>query len=135
RLRLRQLELVRNRLEHLENSLQRESRIVDRSRAAAMADVQRLRLRSEEEREAVTRDLENRQRRIRQQESSLAELAARLDERGQRLSRLRAELDKTQAEILEQRLSIEEARALLHRDSGPSDQTRVRLEQARGDVQ
>ncbi len=135
RLRLRQLEMVRNRLEHMENSLQRESRIVDRSRAAAFADVQRMRLRSEEEREAVTRDLENRQRRVRQQESSLAELAARLDERSQRLGRLRAELDKTQAEILEQRLSVEEARALLHRESGPMDQTRARLEQARGDVQ
>lgn len=135
RLRSRQLELVRSRLEEIEASLHRETRIVDRSRAAALADVQRLRLRSEEEREAVSRDLENRQRRIRQQEASLAELAARLDERAQRLGRLRAELDKTQAEILEQRLSIEEARGLMLRESGPSDQTRARLEQARGDVQ
>ena len=43
------------------------------------------------------RDLESRQRSVRQQETNVAEMAARLDERSQRLTRLRSELDQTQS--------------------------------------
>jgi chromosome segregation ATPase len=90
--------------------------------------------RSEEERDAVVRDIENRQRRIRQQEAGLAELTGRLEERSQRLTRLRAELDQTQSEILEQRLVIEETRDALIRDAVAPESARARLEQARHDV-
>ena len=58
--------------------------------------------------------------RTKQQEASLADLVARLEERSQRLNRLRAELDQTQSEILEQRLVTEEAR---HK-SGPGCRVR-----------
>ncbi|MGV2339797.1 MAG UNVERIFIED_CONTAM: hypothetical protein LVR18_39340 [Planctomycetaceae bacterium] len=82
-----------------------------------LSDLRLKQQRSEEEREAVVRDIENRQRRIRQQEASLAELTGRLEDRSQRLTRLRAELDQTQSEILEQRLVIEETRDALIRDA------------------
>ncbi|MFO0977480.1 MAG: hypothetical protein U0996_13855 [Planctomycetaceae bacterium] len=135
RLRFRQLERVRTLLSEREESIDRETRIVDRSRNAALSDLQRQQRRSEEERDAILRDIESRQRRLRQQESSLAELAARLDERSQRLNRMRAELDQTQAEILEHRLVIEEARTGLIRDAVNPELARARLEQARNDVQ
>jgi len=135
RLRFRQLEHVRQLLIDREGSIDRETRIADRSRAAAMSEIQRLQRRSEEEREAMLRDIESRQRRTRQQEASLADLVARLEERSQRLNRLRAELDQTQSEILEQRLVTEEARTSLVRDASSADVARARLEQARGDVQ
>jgi chromosome segregation ATPase len=90
--------------------------------------------RSDEERDAIVRDIENRQRRIRQQEAALAELTGRLEERSQRLTRLRAELDQTQSEILEQRLVIEETRDALIRDAVAPESARARLEQARHDV-
>jgi chromosome segregation ATPase len=99
-----------------------------------LSDLRQKQRRSEEERDAVVRDIENRQRRIRQQEQSLAELTARLEERSQRLARLRAELDQTQSEILEQRLVIEEARDALIRDAVAPEAARARLEQARHDV-
>jgi predicted nucleic acid-binding Zn-ribbon protein len=135
RLRSSQLEKIRSQLEAKDHSLIREARIVERSRAAAMSDIRRIQLRSEEEREAVTRDIENRQRKLRQQEAALSDLAARLEEKSQRLGRLRAELDNTQGEILEQRLAIEESRAVLQRDGSPSsEQTQARLEQTRNDV-
>jgi chromosome segregation ATPase len=135
RLRFRQMEHVRNLLTDREASIGRESRIVERSRSAALSDIQRQRQRSEEERDAIVRDIESRQRRVRQQEMAMADLAARLEDRSQRLNRLRAELDQTQSEILEQRLVIEEARTQLVRDSVSPDFARARLEQARGDVQ
>ena len=135
RLRFRQLEHVRQLLLEREASIEREARIADRSRAAALSEIQRLQRRSEEEREALLRDIESRQRRTRQQEASLADLVARLEERSQRLNRLRAELDQTQSEILEQRLVTEEARTSLVRDASSADAARARLEQARGDVQ
>ena len=135
RMRFRQLERVRVLLSDAEASLVRETRIVERSRAAALSDVERMQRRAEEEREAINQDLETRQRRIRQQEASLADLASRLDDRSQRLGGLRAELDKTQGEILEQRLAIEEAKMSLFKDSTQSEAARARLEQARGDVQ
>ncbi len=135
RLRFRQLEHVRQLLLERESSIERETRIADRSRAAAMSEIQRLQRRSEEEREAMLRDIESRQRRTIQQEASLADLVARLEERSQRLNRLRAELDQTQSEILEQRLVTEEARTSLVRDASSPDAARARLEQARGDVQ
>ncbi len=134
RLRFRQVEHVRQLLDEREQSLTRETRIIERSRTAALSDIQRQQRRSEEEREAILRDIESRQRRMRQQEGSLAELAARLEERSQRLNRLRSELDQTQSEILEQRLVIEEARTNLVRDSVSPDIARARLEQARNDV-
>jgi septal ring factor EnvC (AmiA/AmiB activator) len=99
-----------------------------------VADLLQKQRRSEEERDAVMRDLESRQRSIRQQETNVAEMAARLDERSQRLTRLRSELDQTQSEILEQRLVIEEARAAFVRDATSPDAARARLEQARHDV-
>lgn len=135
RLRFRQLEHVRQLLTDRESSIARESRIVDRSRSAALSDIQRLQRRSEEERDAIVQDIESRQRRVRQQEMAMADLAARLEDRSQRLNRLRAELDQTQSEILEQRLVIEEARTNLVRDSVSPEIARARLEQARGDVQ
>ncbi len=135
RLRFRQLEKVRKLLADAEASLMRETRIIERSRAAAQSDIQRQQRRAEEEREAILQDIDNRQRRVRQQELSLADLASRLDERSQRLGSLRAELDKTQGEILEQRLAVEEARTSLFKDTAQSDTARARLEQARGDVQ
>lgn len=135
RLRFRQLEHVRQLLLDRETSLGRENRIIERSRAAALSDIQRQQRRSEEERDAIMRDIESRQRRMRQQETAMAELAARLDDRSQRLNRLRSELDQTQAEILEHRLVIEEARTNLLRDSSAPEVVRARLEQAKGDVQ
>jgi len=99
-----------------------------------MSDLRLKQQRSEEERDAVVRDIENRQRRIRQQEAGLAELTGRLEERSQRLTRLRAELDQTQSEILEQRLVIEETRDALIRDAVAPESARARLEQARHDV-
>jgi hypothetical protein len=135
RLRFRQLEHVRQLLTDRESSIARESRIIDRSRSAALSDIQRLQRRSEEERDAILQDIESRQRRVRQQEMAMADLAARLEDRSQRLNRLRAELDQTQSEILEQRLVIEEARTNLVRDSVSPEIARARLEQARGDVQ
>lgn len=135
RLRFRQLEHVRQLLTDRESSIARESRIIDRSRSAALSDIQRLQKRSEEERDAILQDIESRQRRVRQQELAMADLAARLEDRSQRLNRLRAELDQTQSEILEQRLVIEEARTNLVRDAVSPEIARARLEQARGDVQ
>ena len=135
RLRFRQLEHIRSLLTDREASLGREAQIVDRSKAAAISDIQRQQRRSEEERDAILRDIESRQRRVRQQETSIADLAARLEDRSQRLNRLRAELDQTQSEILEQRLVIEEARVTLCRDASSPEAARVRLEQSRGDVQ
>jgi hypothetical protein len=135
RLRFRQLEHVRQLLTDRESSIARESRIIDRSRSAALSDIQRLQRRSEEERDAILQDIESRQRRVRQQEMAMADLAARLEDRSQRLNRLRSELDQTQSEILEQRLVIEEARTNLVRDSVSPEIARARLEQARGDVQ
>ncbi len=135
RLRFRQLEHIRTLLMDREASLGREAQIVSRSKTAALADIQRQQRRSEEEQDAILRDIESRHRRIRQQESSIADLAARLEDRSQRLNRLRAELDQTQSEILEQRLAIEEARVSLFRDTSSSDAARARLEQSRGDVQ
>ena len=135
RLRFRQLEHVRQLLTDRESSIARESRIIDRSRSAALSDIQRLQKRSEEERDAILQDIESRQRRVRQQEMAMADLAARLEDRSQRLNRLRAELDQTQSEILEQRLVIEEARTNLVRDAVSPEIARARLEQARGDVQ
>ena len=135
RLRFRQLEHVRLLLMEREGSIDRESRIAERSKVAALSEIQRQQRRSEEEREAILRDIESRQRRTRQQEASLADLVARLEERSQRLNRLRAELDQTQSEILEQRLVTEEARTSLVRDGASADVARARLEQARGDVQ
>jgi hypothetical protein len=135
RLRFRQLEHVRQLLTDRESSIARESRIIDRSRLAALSDIQRLQRRSEEERDAILQDIESRQRRVRQQEMAMADLAARLEDRSQRLNRLRSELDQTQSEILEQRLVIEEARTNLVRDSVSPEIARARLEQARGDVQ
>ncbi len=135
RLRFRQLEQVRKLLTDREASITREARIVDRSRAAALSDIQRQQRHSEEERDAILRDIESRQRRVRQQEGAMAELAARLEDRSQRLNRLRAELDQTQSEILEHRLVIEEARTQLVRESESPEIARARLEQARGDVQ
>lgn len=134
RLRFQQLEKIRNHLDAKAHSLSRETRIVERTRAAAMSDIRRLQLRSDEEREAVTRDIENRQRKLRQQEASLTDLAARLEEKGQRLNRLRAELDNTQGEILEQRLTIEESHAAAVRDGTGAEPSRARLEQAQNDV-
>ncbi len=134
RLRFRQLEHLRSLLTEREASLGREAQIVGRSKAAAISDIQRQQRRSEEERDAILRDIESRQRRVRQQETSIADLAARLEDRSQRLNRLRAELDQTQSEILEQRLVIEEARVTLCRDASSPDAARVRLEQSRGDV-
>ena len=135
RLRFRQLEHVRQLLTDRESSIARESRIIDRSRSAALSDIQRLQKRSEEERDAILQDIESRQRRVRQQEMAMADLAAKLEDRSQRLYRLRAELDQTQSEILEQRLVIEEARTNLVRDAVSPEIARARLEQARGDVQ
>jgi len=135
RLRFRQLEHLRQLLVDREASLGRELRIIERSRAAALSDIQRQHRRSEEERDAILRDIESRQRRIRQQEAAMADLAARLDDRSQRLNRLRSELDQTQAEILEHRLVIEEARTNLLRDTPTPEVARARLEQAKGDVQ
>lgn len=135
RLRFRQMERVRSLLSSSEESLGRELRILDRTRNATMADLLQKQRRSEEEREAVVRDIESRQRSLRQQEVSLAELASRLEERSQRLTRMRAELDQTQSEILEQRLVIEEARDALVRDAVSPEIARARLEQARHDVQ
>ena len=135
RLRFRQLEHVRQLLVDHESSLGRETRIIERSRAAALSDIQQQHRRSEEERDAILRDIESRQRRMRQQETAMAELAARLDDRSQRLNRLRSELDQTQAEILEHRLVIEEARTNLLRDTTAPEVVRARLEQAKGDVQ
>ncbi len=135
RLRFRQLEHVRQLLTDRESSIARESRIIDRSRSAALSDIQRLQKRSEEERDAILQDIESRQRRVRQQELAMADLAARLEDRSQRLNRLRSELDQTQSEILEQRLVIEEARTNLVRDAVSPEIARARLEQARGDVQ
>ncbi len=135
RLRFCQLEHVRKLLMDREASIGRESRIVDRSRSAALSDIQRQQRRSEEERDAILRDIESRQRRVRQQEVAMADLAARLEDRSQRLNRLRAELDQTQSEILEHRLVIEEARTHLVRDSVSPEIARARLEQSRGDVQ
>ena len=135
RLRFRQLEHIRSLLTEREASLGREAQIVDRSKAAAFSDIQRQQRRSDEERDAILRDIESRQRRVRQQEGSIAELAARLEDRSQRLNRLRAELDQTQGEILEQRLVIEEARVAFCRDASSPEAARARLEQSRGDVQ
>jgi hypothetical protein len=135
RLRFRQLEHIRQLLVEREGSIDRETRIAERTQNAIMAEIQRQQRRSEEERDAVLRDIESRQRRTRQQEASLADLVARLEERSQRLNRLRAELDQTQSEILEQRLVTEEARTSLIRDAASSEIARARLEQARGDVQ
>lgn len=134
RLRFRQLETVRTRLSDVEASLTREARIIERSRAAAMSDIQRLKRRADEEQAAVTQDLDNRERRLRQQETAIADVSAKLEDRSQRLGRLRAELDSTQAEILEQRLATEEVRTALHRDAASNDAVRARLEQARSDV-
>lgn len=135
RLRFRQLEHVRQLLTDQQSSVVREARIIERSRSAALSDIQRQQLRSEEERDAVQRDIESRQRRVRQQEGAMADLAAKLEDRSQRLNRLRAELDQTQSEILEQRLVIEESRTHLLRDSISPEAARARLEQARSDVQ
>lgn len=135
RLRFRQLEHIRQLLMEREGSIDRETRIAERSKVAALSEIQRQKRRSEEEREAILRDIESRQRRTKQQEASLADLVARLEERSQRLNRLRAELDQTQSEILEQRLVTEEARTSLVRDAASADVARARLEQARGDVQ
>ena len=135
RLRFRQLEHIRQLLVEREGSIDRETRIAERTQNAMMAEIQRQQRRSEEERDAMLRDIESRQRRTRQQEASLADLVARLEERSQRLNRLRAELDQTQSEILEQRLVTEEARTSLVRDAASSEIARARLEQARGDVQ
>lgn len=135
RLRFRQLEHIRQLLVEREGSIDRETRIAERTQNAIMAEIQRQQRRSEEERDAILRDIESRQRRTRQQEASLADLVARLEERSQRLNRLRAELDQTQSEILEQRLVTEEARTSLVRDAASSEIARARLEQARGDVQ
>ncbi len=135
RLRFRQLEHVRYLLTERDASVGRESRIVERSRSAALSDIERQQRRSEEERDAIVRDIESRQRRVRQQELAMADLAARLEDRSQRLNRLRAELDQTQSEILEHRLVIEESRTDLLRDSLSPEIARARLEQARGDVQ
>jgi chromosome segregation ATPase len=121
-------------LQEREDSLDRETRILERSRNAVLSDLRLKQQRSEEERDAVVRDIENRQRRIRQQETSLAELTGRLEERSQRITRLRAELDQTQSEILEQRLVIEETRDALIRDAVAPESARARLEQARHDV-
>ena len=134
RLRFRQLERLRLLLQQREDSLERETRVLERSRNAVLSDLRLKQQRSEEEREAVVRDIENRQRRIRQQEASLAELTGRLEDRSQRLTRLRAELDQTQSEILEQRLVIEETRDALIRDAVAPESARARLEQARHDV-
>lgn len=134
RLRFRQLERVRLLLQQREDSLERETRVLERSRNSVLSDLRLKQQRSEEEREAVVRDIENRQRRIRQQEASLAELTGRLEDRSQRLTRLRAELDQTQSEILEQRLVIEETRDALIRDAVAPESARARLEQARHDV-
>ena len=84
RLRFRQLEHVRELLTDRESSIARESRIIDRSRSAAISDIQRLQRRSEEERDAILQDIESRQRRVRQQEMAMADLAARLEDRSQR---------------------------------------------------
>lgn len=135
RLRFRQLEHVRHLLMERDASIDRETRIAERSKVAALSEIQRQQRRSEEERDAILRDIESRQRRTKQQEASLADLVARLEERSQRLNRLRAELDQTQSEILEQRLVTEEARTSLVRDAASADVARARLEQARGDVQ
>ncbi|MDA1231780.1 MAG: hypothetical protein O2856_13480 [Planctomycetota bacterium] len=135
RLRFRQLEHIRQLLVEREGSIDRETRIAERTKSAVMSEIQRQQRRSEEERDAILRDIESRQRRTKQQETSLADLVARLEERSQRLNRLRAELDQTQSEILEQRLVTEEARTSLVRDATSSDIARSRLEQARGDVQ
>ena len=135
RLRFRQMEHIRQLLLEREGSIDRESRIAERSKIAALSEIQRQQRRSEEEREAILRETESRQRRTKQQEATLADLVARLEERSQRLNRLRAELDQTQSEILEQRLVTEEARTSLLRDAASSDLARARLEQARGDVQ
>jgi hypothetical protein len=135
RLRFRQLEHIRQLLVDREGSIDRETRIAERTQNAIMAEIQRQQRRSEEERDAILRDIESRQRRTRQQEASLADLVARMEERSQRLNRLRAELDQTQSEILEQRLVTEEARTSLVRDAASSEIARAKLEQARGDVQ
>lgn len=135
RLRFRQLEHIRQLLMEREGSIDRETRIAERTQNAIMAEIQRQQRRSEEERDAILRDIESRQRRTKQQEASFADLVARLEERSQRLNRLRAELDQTQSEILEQRLVTEEARTSLVRDAASSEIARARLEQARGDVQ
>jgi len=134
RLRFRQIERLRRLLQEREDSLEREARVLERSRNAVLSDLRLKQQRSDEEREAVVRDIENRQRRIRQQEASLAELTGRLEDRSQRLTRLRAELDQTQSEILEQRLVIEETRDALIRDAVAPELARARLEQARHDV-
>jgi hypothetical protein len=135
RLRFRQLEHIRQLLLEREASIARETRIIERSRTAALADIQRQQQRGEEIRDANLRDIESRQRRTKQQEASLSDVVARLEERSQRLNRLRAELDQTQSEILEQRLVTEEARTHLIRDAASGEVARACLEQARGDVQ
>ncbi len=135
RLRFRQLEHIRQLLLEREASIGRETRIIERSRTAALADIQRQQQRGEEIRDANLRDIESRQRRTKQQEASLSDVVARLEERSQRLNRLRAELDQTQSEILEQRLVTEEARTNLIRDAASREVARACLEQARGDVQ
>jgi len=135
RMRFRQLEHIRQLLLERESSLDRETRIIERTKAAALGDIQRQQQRSEEIRDANLRDIESRQRRTKQQEASLADVVARLEERSQRLNRLRAELDQTQSEILEQRLVTEESRTSLVRDAASAEIARACLEQARGDVQ
>ncbi|MFN8706832.1 MAG: hypothetical protein ACK50J_09145, partial [Planctomyces sp.] len=134
RLRFHQLEKIRSYLDGKETSLSRESRIVERSRAAAMSDIRRQQQRSEEEREAIAREMENRQKKLRQQETAMAELAARLEDKSQRLARLRSELDHTQGEILEHRLTIEESRIALVREGSVGESNQARLEQAQNDV-
>jgi chromosome segregation ATPase len=134
RLRFRQLDAIRTRLQKRDESLARELRVIERSRAAADAQILRKQRQFEEESEATARDLETRLRSVRQQERSAAELSTRLEERSQRLNQLRSELDRSQAEILEQRLVLEEVRAKLEAD--PQHQHRIAavLDQARGDV-
>ena len=134
RLRLKQIDRLRSLLQEREDSLERETRVLERSRNSVLSDLRQKQRHSQEERDAVVRDIENRQRRIRQQEQSLADLTSRLEERSQRLTRLRAELDQTQSEILEQRLVIEETRDALIRDAVAPETARARLEQARHDV-
>lgn len=131
RLRRRQLETIRARLHQQEDSLAREVRIVERSRAAADSQLLRLQQQFQERADAAERDLAGRRRAVAQQESAAADLAARLDERSQRLIRLRSELDQSQAEILEQRLILEEVRA---HSSPVSPAHAARLEQVRNDV-
>ena len=63
RLRFRQLEHIRQLLMEREGSIDRETRIAERSQVAALSEIQRQQRRSEEEREAILRDIESRQRR------------------------------------------------------------------------